>query len=96
MTEEYPRTAYLKCEESGGGIFAEKLLRFKSYGGNFVAGFFSLKKLADGNLLEIKVIEETEDKLLIDLPLHDCHIFSGGKRHYVHRTQIIYKEEMKN
>ncbi len=93
---EYPRTGYLKCENAGGRIFDEMSLRFEDYEGNPVAGFFSLKKLTDGNLLEIKVLEETEDKLLIDLPYHDCHIFSGGKRRYVHREKIIYPEEMRN
>ena len=96
MAEEFPRTAYLKCEEAGGRIFDDMALRFESYEGNFVAGFFSLKKLTNGNLLEIKILEETEDKFLIDLPHHDCHIFSGGKRHYVNRRRIIYPEEMKN
>ncbi len=92
---EYPRTGYLKCENAGGRIFDDMSLRFEDYEGNPVAGFFSLKKLK-GNLLEVEVLEEAKDKSLIDLPHYDCHIFSGGKRHYVRREKIIYPEEMRN
>lgn len=91
---EYPKAAYLKCENSGGRFFDEMALRFEDYEGKPVAGFFSLRKLK-GNLLEVEVLEETEDKSLIDLPRHGCHVFSGGKRHYVNRNKIIYPEEIK-
>ena len=87
--------AYLRCS-GGEGPFDEMVLDFRNYEGNVVTGFFNKGKVLGGSLLEVEVIEEEGDKVSIALPYYHCHIFSGGKRHVVNRSNIVYGNELKN
>ena len=91
MPDEFPKIGYLKCENAGGRQFNDKLMRFKNYDRNFIAGFFSLEKLVDESLLEVQVEKIDGDKALVNLPYYHCHIFTGGKQHFVNKESIVYR-----